>query len=77
MANIDVVVLPLMYVCTLVTGALIATCGRQKKISELEDQIDNLQWDLAVAQKKLEDAADQLTRLAERMSDNDEEEDAE
>ena len=73
MSDIDIVVLPLMYVCAVVTGAALSMCGRRKYVDELEQQIDSLQWELAATNKHLENAIESLRKIGDRMSENDKE----
>ena len=66
----DIAVLPTLYICAIVTGALLANCSRRGRIDELEQEVDSLQWDLAAARKKLDDFTRQYS---ETNSDADEE----
>jgi len=50
-----------LYAATFVTGFLVNTCIKDRvaqrletQIEELENHIDNLEWDLSVANKKLD-----------------------
>ena len=51
--EVDIVVLPFMFVCIFVSGFLLNTCTNKKRISELEDEVDELQWQLSAATHKL------------------------
>jgi hypothetical protein len=52
--EVDIVVLPFMFVCIFVSGFLLNTCTNKKRVSELEDEVDELQWQLSAATHKLE-----------------------
>jgi hypothetical protein len=50
----DVVVLPFMFVCTFVCGFLLNTCSARKRVSDLESEVDELEWKLSDATFKIE-----------------------
>ena len=50
----DVVVLPFMFVCTFVCGFLLNTCSARKRVSDLEYEVDELEWKLSDATFKIE-----------------------
>jgi hypothetical protein len=52
--EVDIVVLPFMFVCTFVCGFLLNTCTNKRRVSELEDEVSELEWQLSAATHKLE-----------------------
>ena len=50
----DVVVLPFMFVCTFVCGFLLNTCSARTRVSDLESEVDELEWKLSDATFKIE-----------------------
>ena len=50
----DNVVLPFMFVCTFVCGFLLNTCSARKRVSDLEYEVDELEWKLSDATFKIE-----------------------
>jgi hypothetical protein len=50
----DVVALPFMFVCTFVCGFLLNTCSARKRVSDLEYEVDELEWKLSDATYKIE-----------------------
>jgi hypothetical protein len=61
---IDLVVLPTLYVCAIAFGFFLNNCGRNNHTEELNDQIDNLKWDLSVTRRKLEIANEKLESVS-------------
>lgn len=63
MSDIDLVVLPTMFVCTFVSGFLLNCCPTRYnlgRINELELQQDELEWQISRLQQLLEDANDRF-----------------
>lgn len=52
--EIDIVVLPFMFVCTFVCGFLLNTCTNKRRVQELEGEVYELEWDLSAANHKIE-----------------------
>jgi len=69
MSQIDIVVLPTIYVCALVTGFLMNTCSKRKIIRELEDKIDTLECDNDVLNNRLGDAEQRLRAISQHLTD--------
>jgi len=49
----DIVVLPFMFVCTFVCGFLLNTCSARRRVSDLEYEVDELEWKLSDATYRL------------------------
>ena len=62
---VDIVVLPTLYVCAIVFGCFLGNCGRNNHIQNLNQQIDDLEWDLSITRRKLEAANDKLHAKSE------------
>jgi chaperonin cofactor prefoldin len=69
MSQIDIVVLPTIYVCALVTGFLMNTCSKRKIIRELEDRIDTLECENDVLINRLGDAEEKLRAISQHLSE--------
>ncbi len=52
--EVDIVVLPFMFVCVFVSGFLLNTCANKKRVSELEEDVEALEWQLSIANCKLD-----------------------
>jgi hypothetical protein len=52
--EVDIVVLPFMFVCIFVSGVLLNTCANKKRVSELEDEVFELQLKLSDTTHKLD-----------------------
>ena len=70
MSQIDIVVLPTLYVCAIVTGFLMNTCSKRKIIEKLEDENSSLEWENSILVKRLQDAEKRLKMIAEQVSDS-------
>jgi len=70
MSQVDIVVLPTLYVCAIVTGFLLNTCSKRKAIEKLEDENSELEWENRILIKRLEDAEKKLKMIAEQASDS-------
>jgi chaperonin cofactor prefoldin len=69
MSQIDIVVLPTIYVCALVTGFLMNTCSKRKIIRELEDRIDTLECENDVLINRLGDAEEKLRAISQHLTE--------
>jgi len=69
MSQIDIVVLPTIYVCALVTGFLMNTCSKRKIIRELEDKIDTLECENDVLNNRLGDAEQRLRAISQHLTE--------
>lgn len=69
MSQMDIVVLPTIYVCALVTGFLMNTCSKRKIIRELEDKIDTLECENDVLNNRLGDAEQRLRAISQHLSE--------
>jgi chaperonin cofactor prefoldin len=69
MSQMDIIVLPTIYVCALVTGFLMNTCSKRKIIRELEDKIDTLECDNDVLNNRLGDAEQRLRAISQHLTD--------
>jgi chaperonin cofactor prefoldin len=69
MSQIDIVVLPTIYVCALVTGFLMNTCSKRKIIRELEDRIDTLECENDVLNNRLADAEQRLRAISQHLTE--------
>ena len=63
--EVDVAMLPFMFVCTFVCGFLFNTCTDKKRIEQLEDQIDCLEYELSDAEFRLKKLAASLKTAEE------------
>jgi hypothetical protein len=61
LAEMDLAALPFMFVCTFVCGFLLNTCNSNKRVAELEEKLDNLEWELSAATFKIK----QLTETSD------------
>jgi len=59
----DIVILPTIYICAIVFGFMLNTCTNKKEVQRLKDQIDDLEWDLSIARRKLEIANEKLEAI--------------
>jgi len=63
MGDIDLVVLPTLLVCSFVSGFLLSCCPSRynvKRVTELEDDCEHLEWQISKLQMQLEQATDKL-----------------
>jgi len=63
MVDIDLVVLPTLLVCSFVSGFLLSCCPSRynvKRVTELEDDCEHLEWQISKLQMQLEQATDKL-----------------
>jgi hypothetical protein len=63
MSDINLVAIPTMLVCSFVSGFLLSCCPTRynvRRVSELEEDCDDLQWQLSKLQMQLEQANDRL-----------------
>jgi chaperonin cofactor prefoldin len=69
MSQMDIIVLPTIYVCALVTGFLMNTCSKRKIIRELEDKIDTLECENDVLNNRLGDAEQRLRAISQHLTE--------
>jgi hypothetical protein len=63
MSDINLVAIPTMLVCSFVSGFLLSCCPTRynvRRVSELEEDCDDLQWQISRLEKLLEDANNKL-----------------
>jgi hypothetical protein len=63
MGDIDLVVLPTLLVCSFVSGFLLSCCPSRynvRRVTELEDDCEHLEWQISKLQMQLEQATDKL-----------------
>ena len=63
MGYIDLVVLPTLLVCSFVSGFLLSCCPSRynvRRVTELEDDCEHLEWQISKLQMQLEQATDKL-----------------
>lgn len=70
MSEIDIVVLPTLYVCAIVTGFLMNNCSKRMAIQKLEDDNSNLEWENSILVKRLQEAEKKLKAIVEQASDS-------
>jgi hypothetical protein len=61
MVDIDLVVLPTLLVCSFVSGFLLSCCPSRynvRRVTELEDDCEHLEWQISKLQMQLEQATD-------------------
>jgi hypothetical protein len=68
MSEFDIVILPTLYVCALVTGFLMNTCSKSKIMQKLEDENCELEWENSILIHKLEEAEKTLRSVTEKLS---------
>jgi len=66
--SVDATAFPFLYVSALVTGYLFCNWTRRYSVQALEETIDNLEWDLSVANEKLERANERIQTAIKRLS---------
>lgn len=63
MGDIDLVVLPTLLVCSFVSGFLLSCCPSRynvRRVTELEDDCEHLEWQISKLQMQLEQANNKL-----------------
>jgi hypothetical protein len=69
MSDIDIVVLPTLYVCALVTGFLMNTCSKRKIIRKLEDKIESLECENDILNNRLGHAEVRLRAISHHLTE--------
>ena len=69
MSQVDIVVLPTLYVCAIVTGFLLNTCSKRKIIEKLEEQNSELDLQVSMLTRRLEEAETRLHAISEHLSE--------
>jgi len=69
MANVDIVVLPTMYVCAIIFGFMLNTCSKRKMIEKLEDENHDMEWQNSILTQRLDDAEKRLRSISEQLTE--------
>jgi len=63
MSDINIMAFPTLLVCSFVSGFLLSCCPSRynvRRVTELEEDCDDLQWQISKLQMQLEQANDKL-----------------
>jgi hypothetical protein len=74
---VEAAAFPFLYATAMVTGALMGMWNKRKAVADLEERIDNLEWDLSVANRKLESATSELRSVIKGLTPEDSDADSE